>query len=47
VGLASVRRRLAATYGDRARLEIENGGHGFAVTMTLPLITPDGMGSAA
>ena len=47
VGLASVRRRLAATYGDRARLEIENGGHGFAVTMTLPLITADGIGSAA
>ena len=47
VGLASIRRRLSATYGDRARLEIENGGQGFAVTMTLPLITADGTGSVA
>jgi signal transduction histidine kinase len=47
VGLASVRRRLAASYGDRARLEIETGTQGFAVTMTLPSIAADGIGSAA
>jgi signal transduction histidine kinase len=47
VGLASVRRRLAATYGDRGRLEMALVGAGFAVTMTLPLITGDGMGPAA
>ena len=47
VGLASVRQRLAATYGDRARLEIEHAGEGFAVTMTLPLVTTNGIGSAA
>jgi LytS/YehU family sensor histidine kinase len=47
VGLASVRRRLAATYGDRARLQIEAVGTGFVVTMTLPLITADEIGSVA
>jgi LytS/YehU family sensor histidine kinase len=47
VGLASVRRRLAATYGDRARLEIEAVGAGFVVTITLPLITADEIGSVA
>jgi signal transduction histidine kinase len=47
VGLASVRQRLAAAYGDRARLEIEHAGAGFAVTMTLPFVTADGIGSAA
>jgi signal transduction histidine kinase len=47
LGLASVRRRLAAVYGTRARLDIEEAGAGFAVTMTLPLMTADGMGTAA
>jgi sensor histidine kinase YesM len=46
LGLASVRRRLAAVYGTRARLEIEVAS-GFAVTMTLPLTTTEGMESAA
>jgi sensor histidine kinase YesM len=47
VGLTSVRRRLAATYGDRARLEIEAAGGGYVVTMTLPLITDDEIESVA
>jgi LytS/YehU family sensor histidine kinase len=47
VGLASVRRRLAAAYGDRGRLEMEPVGEGFAVTMTMPLVTADSVGSVA
>jgi sensor histidine kinase YesM len=39
LGLASIRGRLVAMYGDRARLEVEGAGSGFVVTMTLPLIS--------
>jgi len=48
LGLASIRLRLAATYGDRARLEIDCAPDaGFSVTMTLPLVTADEIGPAA
>jgi sensor histidine kinase YesM len=36
VGLSSVRQRLAAVYGDRARLHIDKTAGGFVVTIGLP-----------
>lgn len=48
LGLTSVRRRLAATYGDRAGLDIEAAPNaGFSVTMTLPFVPADQIGPAA
>ena len=48
LGLASIRLRLAVTYGDLARLEIDSAPDaGFSVTMTLPLVTADQIGPAA
>ena len=47
VGLSSIRRRLAAAYGEHASMDIERGAVGFAVTMTLPLTTTHQIGSAA
>jgi LytS/YehU family sensor histidine kinase len=47
IGLTSIRRRLAARYGDRAQMVIETASSGFTVTMTLPLISTDEIGSAA
>jgi signal transduction histidine kinase len=46
IGLTSVRRRLAALYGGRATLVID-GQAGFAVTVRLPLLPPEGLDSAA
>ncbi len=37
VGLANLRQRLAAQYGDRGRLSIEDGAPGTRVRLTLPL----------
>ena len=37
VGLANLRQRLAAHYGDRGRLSIEDGAPGTTVRLTLPL----------
>ena len=36
VGLANVRRRLLAAYGDRARVEVERGADGFRVAISMP-----------
>jgi len=47
LGLGSVRRRLRARYGDRSALDIDRTGPGFAVTIRLPLVTADDLGSAA
>jgi sensor histidine kinase YesM len=45
LGLGSVRRRLAALYGNRAMLSIDNTAAGFTVTISLS--TTDDLGSAA
>jgi LytS/YehU family sensor histidine kinase len=47
LGLGSVRRRLRAQYGDRSALDIERATTGFAVTIRLPLVTADDLGSVA
>jgi hypothetical protein len=47
LGLGSVRRRLRARYGDRSSLDIERATTGFAVTIRLPLVTADDLGSVA
>jgi LytS/YehU family sensor histidine kinase len=39
VGLANVRRRLLAGYGDRARVEAERGADHFRVAISLPAET--------
>jgi LytS/YehU family sensor histidine kinase len=36
VGLANVRRRLLAGYGDRARVEAERGAESFRVAISMP-----------
>ena len=46
LGLGSVRRRLAALYGERATLTIDRMAEGFTVTIGLPL-EPADLGSAA
>ena len=46
LGLKSVRRRLAALYGDRATVDIESSATGCTVSITLPARAID-MGSAA
>jgi signal transduction histidine kinase len=40
VGLANLRQRLAAHYGERGRLSIEDGAPGTRVTVSLPLSAP-------
>ncbi len=47
IGLGSVRRRLAALYGDRASLGVDSTPQGFTVTIELPLDEPDNLDSAA
>jgi sensor histidine kinase YesM len=47
LGLGSVRRRLAALYGDEASLAIEPRTAGFSVEIALPTTTADDLGSAA
>jgi LytS/YehU family sensor histidine kinase len=47
LGLGSVRRRLAALYGDRATVSVDNLQPGFAVTVSLPLEPADDLNSAA
>jgi hypothetical protein len=47
LGLGSVRRRLAALYGERASLGIDRSAQGFTVTIELPLDEPDNLDSAA
>jgi two-component system, LytTR family, sensor kinase len=47
LGLTSIRRRLAALYGDLATVAIERGATGFAVTLGLPLKSADDLGSVA
>ena len=47
LGLASIRQRLAARYGDRASLTIARGSGTFTVTVALPYVTATGVGSAA
>jgi two-component system, LytTR family, sensor kinase len=47
VGLGSLRRRLAALYGDRATVNIDRLASGFTVTIGLPHKPADNLGSAA
>ena len=47
VGMGSVRRRLAALYGDRATLEIDRRITGYSVTIGLPLPEADDQGLSA
>jgi LytS/YehU family sensor histidine kinase len=47
LGLNSVRRRLAALYGDSATVGIDRMPTGFTVTIGLPLKPADDLGSAA
>jgi two-component system, LytTR family, sensor kinase len=47
LGLSSVRRRLAALYGDRAAVSVVSSTAGFTVTVALPLMPENGLGSAA
>ena len=47
LGLRSVRRRLAALYGDRASLRVEGTAQGFTATVELPLDASDDLDSAA
>ena len=47
LGLGSVRRRLAALYGERATISIDRMAAGFTITVALPLKPADGLGSAA
>jgi hypothetical protein len=47
LGLNSVRRRLAALYGDSATVGIDRLPSGFTVTIGLPLKPADNLGSAA
>jgi sensor histidine kinase YesM len=47
LGLGSVRRRLAALYGDEASLAIDPRGAGFSVEIALPANTADDLGTAA
>jgi LytS/YehU family sensor histidine kinase len=47
VGLGSVRRRLAALYGNDASLNIVRRSSGFEVTIELPTRPADGVGTAA
>ena len=47
LGLSSVRRRIAALYGDQGGIAIESSNAGFIVTVTLPLAPADNLGSAA
>lgn len=46
IGLGSVRRRLAALYGDRASLDVARTDAGYAVTIALPRARRDGEESA-
>jgi len=47
LGLTSVRRRLAALYGEQASVATESSPGGFVVTVTLPLASATEVGSAA
>ena len=47
MGLGSVRRRLAALYGERATISIDRMAAGFTITIALPLKPAEGLGSAA
>jgi signal transduction histidine kinase len=47
LGLRSVRRRLAAQYGDRASLTVDAIGSGFSVAIGLPVEPAGDLGSAA
>lgn len=47
LGLTSVRRRLAALYGEQASVTIESSPDGFVVTVALPLTSATDVGSAA
>jgi two-component system LytT family sensor kinase len=47
LGLGSIRRRLAALYGNCASLHIDRHAPGFAVTIELPVKSADELGSVA
>lgn len=47
VGIDSVRRRLAALYGDEATIDVTRAARGFSVAIALPLRHADNLGSAA
>jgi sensor histidine kinase YesM len=47
LGLTSVRRRLAARYGDSATVDIDGSSTAFRVTIRLPLRSAEDLGSAA
>ena len=47
LGLGSVRRRLAALYGDNASVDVDTTGGGFAVRLALPLKPADAPAGAA